>query len=94
MVRFATEKYSNNPKNLKKRYMHLTNYSINKNNVDYQTNKGTQDEVNENSSKWNFKTLRNAMEESGINYDSVFLRIHDVIIKTLISVEHHIVSNL
>ena len=35
LVRFATEKYSNNPKNLKKRYMHLTNYSINKNNVDY-----------------------------------------------------------
>lgn len=30
LVRFATEKYSNNPKNLKKRYIHLTNYSVNK----------------------------------------------------------------
>lgn len=30
LVRFATEKYSTNPKNLKKRFIHLTNYSVNK----------------------------------------------------------------
>jgi tubulin polyglutamylase TTLL4 len=30
LVRFATEKYSTNPKNLKKRFVHLTNYSVNK----------------------------------------------------------------
>jgi len=30
LVRFATEKYTTNPKLLKKRYIHLTNYSVNK----------------------------------------------------------------
>ena len=30
LVRFATEKYSTNPKTLKKRFVHLTNYSVNK----------------------------------------------------------------
>jgi tubulin polyglutamylase TTLL4 len=48
----------------------------------------------ENSSKWSFKTLRKAYEENGINYDFVFAQVKDVILKTLISVEPHIVSNL
>lgn len=30
LVRFATEKYSNNMASLKKRFIHLTNYSVNK----------------------------------------------------------------
>lgn len=30
LVRFATEKYSCNMKCLKKKFMHLTNYSVNK----------------------------------------------------------------
>ena len=74
--------------------MHLTNYSINKNNVEYQTNKGNNDEINDESSKWNFKTLRNAFDEMGISYDGTFTRIHELIIKTLISVEQPITQNL
>ena len=35
LVRFATQKYSNNPKNLEKRFIHLTNYSVNKRADDY-----------------------------------------------------------
>jgi hypothetical protein len=30
LVRFATEKYTNNIQSLKKRFVHLTNYSVNK----------------------------------------------------------------
>jgi tubulin polyglutamylase TTLL4 len=30
LVRFATEKYTNNIQSLKKRFIHLTNYSVNK----------------------------------------------------------------
>jgi len=30
LVRFSTEKFSLKTKNLKKRYIHLTNYSVNK----------------------------------------------------------------
>lgn len=56
-------------------------------------NKGT-GEGEEGSSKWSFKTLKKAYEENGINYDFVFSQVKDVIVKTLISVEPHIVSNL
>jgi tubulin polyglutamylase TTLL4 len=35
LVRFATQKYSNNPKHLEKRFIHLTNYSVNKKAEDY-----------------------------------------------------------
>ena len=34
LTRFATEKYSTNLNSLKKRYVHLTNYSVNKRNVE------------------------------------------------------------
>jgi hypothetical protein len=30
LVRFATQKYNNNPETLQNRFMHLTNFSINK----------------------------------------------------------------
>jgi hypothetical protein len=36
--------------------------------------------------------LRKAFDKRGINYDNVFAHIKDVIIKTLISVEPHIVN--
>lgn len=38
LVRFATEKYSNDPKNLSKKFMHLTNFSINKRNMNFVKN--------------------------------------------------------
>ena len=39
LTRFATAKYySNNPKNKNSRYVHLTNYSLNKNNANFINN--------------------------------------------------------
>lgn len=68
LARFATQKYSNNPKNVDKRFVHLTNYSVNKKNEDYVKNNGANqpkedlDDQNEgedgntesDASKWNF----------------------------------------
>jgi len=34
LTRFATEKYSTNMNSLKKRFVHLTNYSVNKRNIE------------------------------------------------------------
>ena len=39
LARFATCKYSTNTGGQKSKYMHLTNYSINKKNAAYQHNK-------------------------------------------------------
>ena len=38
LVRFATERYSNDPRKLQKKYIHLTNFSINKKNNNFVKN--------------------------------------------------------
>lgn len=52
LVRFATQKYSNNPKHLEKRFIHLTNYSVNKKADDY-VKSGAEEGDGEDASKWN-----------------------------------------
>jgi tubulin polyglutamylase TTLL4 len=53
LVRFATEKYSTNPKNLKQKFVHLTNYSVNKKNENFVQNLGKDsDGEEEQASKW------------------------------------------
>ena len=57
LVRFATQKYTNNAKSVDKQYIHLTNYSVNKKNEEYVKSKGGNEEENgdgeETASKWN-----------------------------------------
>lgn len=57
LVRFATEPYTNNPKDLKKKFVHLTNFSVNKKSENFVINKGNAEE-GENASKWSFNQLR------------------------------------
>ena len=86
LVRFATQKYSNNPKHIDKTFVHLTNYSVNKRATDYvKADVGQQDD--DNACKWNFMQLAKWMEANGIDYSHVFSRIKDVVIKTLIAHE-------
>jgi tubulin polyglutamylase TTLL4 len=79
--------------------VHLTNFSVNKKASNYVPNQNTNldnlnfDEPN-NSSKWCMKQLRSEYSKMGIDFDMVFDRIKDVIIKTLIAVEPHIVTNM
>jgi len=56
-VRLATQPYSTNPKTLKKTFVHLTNYSINKKASDYKKNTNLEEEEEqegEMASKWSF----------------------------------------
>lgn len=57
LARFATKKYSTNPKGKDKKFVHLTNYSINKKNDDYVRNNADDGnaEGGADASKWNFK---------------------------------------
>jgi tubulin polyglutamylase TTLL4 len=55
-VRFATEKYTLDPGDLKKRFIHLTNFSVNKKSENFKINNGN-GEDEESSSKWSFKAL-------------------------------------
>lgn len=105
LVRFATEKYNNDPNTLSKKFIHLTNFSVNKKNTakfvknnDKKKNDGDSDDEDDdegaNSSKWDFKQLRKAYEKNGINFQYVMAQFKDLITKTLISVEPHIITSL
>ena len=97
LVRFATQKYSKGTKTLKKTFIHLTNYSINKNSDTYVKNEDEDgDEKNQNaqSSKWSLTALRKYFQGIGIDDGAIMRDIHSVIIKTLISIEADVSSRM
>ncbi|KAF4520504.1 hypothetical protein B566_EDAN004827 [Ephemera danica] len=90
LVRFASVKYSSEMSSLHDRYMHLTNYSINKNSSQY-----TQ---NENADacqghKWTVKALWSYLSGQGVDTNALWSRLEDLVVKTLVSGEAAI-SNL
>lgn len=92
LVRFATEKYTLDAGTLGSRTMHLTNYSINKFSPDFVKNLDNPKEDDtdgeaSNASKWSFQELRKYFETNNLDYDGLFGRIKDLIIKTLIAAE-------
>jgi tubulin polyglutamylase TTLL4 len=57
LVRFATEKYNLDPRNINQKFIHLTNFSINKKNTSkFVKNNDCSDEEGEgtDASKWDF----------------------------------------
>ena len=85
LARFATAKYTIDPSTLKNRYMHLTNYSVNKRNEEFEKNQDADDDGV--GSKWSLQALLRFFEQQGIDKDQVMGSISDVIIKTIIAVE-------
>ena len=98
LVRFATEDYvKNNYDNI---FIHLTNYSINKQNPNYKNNLKDNKEIIENeeieedneqyddSSKWSLVEYRNYFkkEEKEDIFEKIWKQIEDVVIKTMINV--------
>lgn len=69
-------------KSLSNKFMHLTNYSINKKNEGaYQANS---DETVCQGHKWSLKALWGYMKRIGINHSHVWESIKDVVVKTII----------
>ena len=94
LVRFTTQKYTASKKFLKKRFIHLTNYSVQKKAPNYVKNTGDEEEEeDETASKWDLYSLKNKWREMGINVEDVFSKVKDLIIKTILSVESTLASN-
>jgi len=94
LVRFATQPY--NTKNTKVRFAHLTNFSVNKKATNF---RAAEDDENpaqgkQQASKWSLKGLRDAFREMGIDYEGVFVRVKDLIVKSVLSVEPIIANNM
>ena len=85
LVRFASNKYTHDNKSLSDVFMHLTNYSINKNSSTYLPN---EDPEKREGHKWTLAALWQHFAENGIDSKTVWDRIKDMVIKTIISAEH------
>lgn len=81
LTRFASRKYSNSNKTISDRYMHLTNFSVNKNNSEYKSN---DDENSCVGHKWSLKALWTYLQKQGVNTDKVWNNIKELVIKTII----------
>ncbi|XP_028249913.1 tubulin monoglutamylase TTLL4 [Parambassis ranga] len=90
LVRFASCKYSSSMKTLSNKFMHLTNYSVNKKNSEYQTNS---DDKACQGHKWALKALWQYLGSKGINTTPLWEKIKDIVIKTIIASEPY-VNNL
>ena len=70
---------------MKNKFMHLTNFSINKHNKKFVYNKN-QDEDGVGS-KWSIQALKRYFRSRGINDTPIWAAIDDLIIKTVISID-------
>jgi len=88
LVRFATDEFTTNSK---RRFVHLTNYSVNKKSKKFQKN----DDVDEAAGhKWSLKSLWPELDKLGYDTKQIWVDIKDIVLKTLIAAESHIVSQL
>ncbi|CAI5670786.1 unnamed protein product [Oreochromis niloticus] len=89
LVRFASCKYSSSMKTLSNKFMHLTNYSVNKKNSEYQTNS---DYKACQGHKWALKALWQYLGSKGVNTTLIWEKIKDIVIKTIIASEPYVNS--
>ncbi|XP_049904584.1 tubulin polyglutamylase TTLL4 isoform X1 [Epinephelus moara] len=91
LVRFASCKYSSSMKTLGNKFMHLTNYSVNKKNSEYQSNS---DDKACQGHKWTLKALWQYLGSKGVNTTLIWEKIKDIVIKTVIASEPYVNSLL
>ncbi|CAG9857800.1 unnamed protein product [Phyllotreta striolata] len=89
LARFASAKYSSDAKDLKDRYMHLTNYSINKLSSQYTAN---EDFNSCEGHKWTITKLLEVLETQNVDTKSLWRNLQQLVIKTLIACESPIVQ--
>ena len=76
--------------------MHLTNYAVNKHNENFVANQGAGDEDEDESeaaSKLGLEQLAHHLTGEGYDWPSVWASIHQVIVKSLISVQPVLKNN-
>lgn len=85
LARFASVKYSIDDDTLGDRYMHLTNYSINKLSSNYTKN---EDAESSTGHKWTLKTLWKNFQAQGINTSGLWAALRNLVLRTVLTGEH------
>ncbi|XP_056634232.1 tubulin monoglutamylase TTLL4-like isoform X2 [Diorhabda sublineata] len=89
LARFASAKYSSNAKDLKDRYMHLTNYSINKFSSQYTAN---EDANSCQGHKWTISKLMEYLQDYNVDTKALWKNLQQLVIKTIIACESPVVE--
>lgn len=89
LVRLASRNYTLNPKNIRNKYIHLTNVAINKHNIHFKMPKNYDDE---NASLLNLNSYKKYLYKHNVNYTDIFNQIKDLIIKSIISLQDKIIN--
>ncbi|KAI1720571.1 tubulin-tyrosine ligase family domain-containing protein [Ditylenchus destructor] len=92
LARFAVHQYDeSNRRNYADVNAHLTNYSLNKNSEDFIKNK---DCASENvGHKWTLGALLRLLEQQGHDVELLMIRIEDIVIKTLLSIQGSVAAS-
>ncbi len=83
LTRFCSEEYDLDINKMNNLYIHLTNYSINKNSSKYEKNENSEKEI---GNKWTLQTLINHFKENKIDFEPCWKKICDIMIKTILSI--------
>lgn len=90
LTRFASAPYSTQEEHMQDAFRHLTNYSVNKNSNTFVENSDMRaDDVGH---KWSLSALNKHLRCVGVDVNLMWVRIMDLIVKTLLSVEPAISS--
>jgi len=88
LVRFATTKYTNNPDDISNNFIHLTNYSVNKESDEFVYNESP---GNYSGHKWNLATLWKYFDEVlCIDWRPVWEKTKEICLKTVLCGHQHI----
>lgn len=88
-MRFASVKYNDDINYLSDRFMHLTNYSINKTSATYTKNDCADSCTGH---KWTLRTLWSYLEREHVNVSMLWASMKDIVVKTMIAGEASINS--
>eukprot|EP00759_Apiculatamorpha_spiralis_P041500 PhF_6_TR40172/c1_g1_i1/m.59531/K16601/TTLL4; tubulin polyglutamylase TTLL4 len=103
LARFATEPFSLDPATLSNRFMHLTNYSVNHHSSKFVKNADTQAQKVDappstssemESHKWSLSALIQYFNDHGWSWNTLWDRIKDLVVKTLLTSETIVVSKV
>ena len=89
LISFCSEKYNLNSNKLEDKFIHLNKNSKNKISENIELNKSVDNELED---KCTLYTLKKYFEKSGLNFDKVWEKIKDIIIKVVISVSDIAIS--
>ncbi|KAF7670248.1 hypothetical protein LDENG_00043360 [Lucifuga dentata] len=90
LARFATVRYDQASKNIKNKFMHLTNYSVNKKSSDYVS--CDDPEVEDYGNKWSMSAILRYLKQEGKDTTLLMRQVEDLIIKAVLSAEVQIAT--